>query len=63
MRIAREEAEARGEEPDEVSIEAFRLHDLRRTAAVGMKCAGERLEVIEEALGHTSGARSGIAGV
>lgn len=41
----------------------WRLHDLRRTFATGLQRLGIRLEVIEAALGHTSGSRSGIVGV
>ena len=38
----------------------WRIHDLRRTVATGLQCLGFNLQVIESALGHTSGSRSGI---
>ena len=44
-------------------VDGWRLHDLRRTAATGMQRMGVRLEVIEAALGHASGTRSGIVAV
>lgn len=42
---------------------AWRLHDLRRTAATGLQRLGARLEVIEATLGPVSGSRSGIVSV
>jgi integrase len=44
-------------------IEAWRLHDLRRTAATGLQRLGVRFEVTEAVLNHVSGSRSGVAGV
>jgi integrase len=44
-------------------VAGWRLHDLRRTFATGLQRLGIRLEVIEAALGHTSGSRAGIVGV
>ncbi|MBW0145533.1 tyrosine-type recombinase/integrase [Sphingomicrobium clamense] len=44
-------------------VNAWRLHDLRRTFATGMQRLGIRFEVTEAALNHISGARSGVAGV
>lgn len=41
----------------------WRVHDLRRTAATGMETLGADIRVIELALNHVSGAKSGIAGV
>ena len=41
----------------------WRLHDMRRSIATSMQRAGERLEVVEAVLGHTSGSRSGVVGV
>jgi integrase len=40
----------------------WRLHDTRRSVASGMQRLGVRLEVIEAALGHTSGSFKGIVG-
>lgn len=44
-------------------LEAWRIHDLRRTLATGFQRLGIRLEVTEAALNHVSGARAGIVGV
>jgi integrase len=57
-RLDRLIAEAEGE-----PMPAWRLHDIRRTAATGLQRLGTRLEVIEAVLGHVSGSRSGIVGV
>ena len=46
-----------------VQLPAFRLHDLRRSVASGLQKLGVRIEVIEAALGHTSGSFRGIVGV
>jgi integrase len=42
---------------------AFRLHDLRRTAASGMAALGISLPVIEKVLNHVSGSFGGIVSV
>lgn len=47
----------------ETVVADWRLHDLRRTFATGLQRLGIRLEVIEAALGHLGGTRSGIVGV
>ncbi|HLN23356.1 MAG TPA: integrase arm-type DNA-binding domain-containing protein [Patescibacteria group bacterium] len=44
-------------------VEAWRIHDLRRTLATGLQRLGVRLEVTEAVLNHVSGSRSGIVGV
>ena len=44
-------------------IEAWRVHDLRRTLATGLQRLGVRFEVTEAVLNHVSGARGGVAGV
>lgn len=44
-------------------IPEWRLHDLRRTVAVGMQRLGVKLEVTEKVLNHTSGTFGGIVGV
>ena len=41
----------------------WRLHDLRRTAVTGMAELGIRPDIIEIAVNHISGHRSGIAGI
>jgi integrase len=44
-------------------VTAWRLHDIRRTAATGLQRLGIRLEVTEQILKHVSGSRAGIVGV
>ena len=45
------------------ALEAWRVHDIRRTVATGLQRLGIRFEVTEAVLNHVSGAKSGIAGV
>jgi integrase len=45
-----------------MQIPAWRLHDLRRTAATGMAELGIAPHIIEAALNHVSGAKAGVAG-
>jgi integrase len=47
---------------DEVTIEPWRVHDLRRTAATGMAGIGIQPHIIESVLNHVSGAKAGVAG-
>jgi integrase len=61
--VAKEEAAERGFDPGIIEIPAWRLHDLRRTAASGMARLGVNLPVIEKVLNHTSGSFAGIVGV
>jgi integrase len=63
LRIARKAGQDAGENPEDVSIQRWRVHDLRRTLATGMQRLGVRFEVTEAILNHVSGARSGVAGV
>jgi len=51
-------AEKRGEGG---RIEAFTLHDLRRTAATGMAGLGIAHHVVDRILNHTAGKISGVA--
>lgn len=44
-------------------IQAWHIHDLRRTAATGLQRLGIALQVTEAVLGHTGGSRAGIIGV
>ena len=46
-----------------VGIPAWRIHDLRRTAASGMAKLGVAPHVIEKALNHSTGQISGVAGI
>ncbi len=52
LEIAREDAAAVGDDPDEVRIEPWRLHDLRRTAATTMPNLGIEVGVVERVLNH-----------
>lgn len=47
----------------EDQLQAWRLHDLRRTVATNFQRLGVRFEVTEAVLNHISGSRSGIGGV
>lgn len=51
------------EELESLAVAPWRFHDLRRTLATGCQRIGVPLEVSEAILNHTSGTRSGIAGV
>lgn len=48
---------------DRKPMQAWRLHDLRRTAATRMADLGVQPHVIEAVLNHISGHRSGVAGI
>lgn len=54
---------ARGSKQEPAAIDAWRIHDLRRTAATGFQRLGVRFEVTEAVLNHMSGAKSGVAGI
>ena len=59
----RERAEEAGDDPDEVALQDWRFHDLRRTLATGLQRFGISREVTEAVLNHVSGSISGIARV
>ncbi len=59
----RKAAEEKGENPDEVMLTPWRIHDLRRTVATGLQRLGVRLEVTEAVLNHVSGSRAGVVGI
>lgn len=63
LEIAREEAQARGDDPDKISLAPWHLHDLRRTAASNMARLGISVSVVEKVLNHVSGTFSGIVSV
>ena len=44
-------------------VPAWRVHDLRRTAASGMAALGFQPHVVERVLNHISGAQGGLVGV
>ncbi|MER2197177.1 tyrosine-type recombinase/integrase [Methylobacterium brachiatum] len=46
-----------------LKIDAWRLHDIRRTTATGMAEIGVLPHVIEHVLNHVSGYRAGVAGI
>lgn len=48
---------------DDNAVDAWRIHDLRRTLATGFQRLGVRFEVTEAVLNHVSGAKGGIAGI
>lgn len=52
LEIAREDAAAGSDNPDEVKIEPWRLHDLRRTAATTMPRLGVDVVTVERVLNH-----------
>ena len=53
---------ARDDDPT-ASIQPWRLHDLRRTAATHMADIGIAPHVVEAVLNHVSGHKAGVAGV
>jgi integrase len=52
LRILRKRAAERGEDPDDVRMAHWQLHDLRRTLATGMPELGVTAEVVEAVLNH-----------
>ena len=63
LALMRKDAEEAGGDPIDITMQDWRLHDLRRTATVGMQKLGIQREVIEEVLNHKTGSRDGIVGV
>ncbi len=64
LELARLDAEEAGDDPEEVELAPWRLHDARRTVATALQRLGVRFEVTEAILNHTAGAsRSGVAAV
>jgi integrase len=63
LALMKEEAADAGADPDVVKVRPWRIHDLRRTASVGMQRRGVPREVIDEVLNHRTGGRTGITGV
>ena len=55
--------EARGSKDKPAPIDAWRIHDLRRSMATGFQRLGVRFEVTEATLNHVSGAKGGVAGI
>lgn len=55
--------EARGTKEQPAPIDAWRIHDIRRSMATGFQRLGVRFEVTEATLNHVSGAKGGVAGI
>jgi integrase len=53
---------AKAERGKDATVQPWRLHDLRRTAATGMAGIGIAPHIVEAALNHVSGAKAGVAG-
>ena len=58
---AQDAARSRGDDPADVEIDRWTIHDLRRTMATGMARLEIPPHVIEACLNHSSGSVSGIA--
>ncbi|MEH3037872.1 MAG: site-specific integrase [Sphingomonas adhaesiva] len=63
LTLMQEQAERQGNDPAQVVVPRWTLHDLRRTVATEMPAIGVSAEVVEAVLNHISGAKSGVAGV
>jgi integrase len=63
LAIARKEVQEAGGDPEDVRIQAWTFHDLRRTFASGMARLGTDLPVIERCLNHVSGSFGGVVGI
>jgi len=63
LALMQKDAEEADADPEAVKLRPWRLHDLRRTASVGMQRRGAPREVIDEVLNHRTGGRTGITGV
>ncbi|MDW9614054.1 DUF4102 domain-containing protein [Sinorhizobium meliloti] len=61
LALAQKRAVASGLNPNDVNLEGWTLHDLRRTAASGMARLGVPVHVIEAVLNHQSGTIKGVA--
>lgn len=61
LEITKKEASEAGCDP--ATLAGWRLHDLRRSFGNGLQRIGIKTEVIESALNHVSGTKSGIVGV
>lgn len=63
LALARTGAAAAGGDPESITLEPWRLHDLRRTASTGMGRLKIEPHVIEAVLNHRSGVIKGVAAV
>lgn len=62
LRIMKARASERGKDPDEISLNDWRLHDLRRAGATNLHALGIPIEVTEAVLNHICCTRAGVAG-
>jgi len=62
LKIAKAEAQKAGGDPDAVQLQAFVVHDIRRTVVSGLVGLGVREAVADQVLAHKGGARTGVAG-
>lgn len=58
-----EDAAEAGQEPPAVPLQAWRIHDLRRTAATGMAAMNFPPHIVERVLNHVSNTQAGLVGV
>jgi integrase len=63
LKILREPAVEAGNNPEEVRLEAWTFHDIRRTVASGMARLNVAVHVVEAVLNHRSGSIRGVAAV
>jgi len=61
--LRRQDAEKAGEAAPETPIPAWRIHDLRRTAATGMAAMNFPPHIVERVLNHVSTTQAGLVGV
>ena len=63
QKVADDRADALGEPHETVTLNPWRLHDIRRTGTTQMQALGVPIEVTEEVINHRSGETAGIRGV
>ncbi|KAA2236946.1 tyrosine-type recombinase/integrase [Salinarimonas soli] len=63
LELARHAATEQGDDPDEVAIAPWVIHDLRRTAATVIAKIGHPPHVVEAILNHKAGTISGVAAI
>jgi integrase len=62
-KAAEEKAKATGQEPREVALEPWRLHDLRRSAASAMARMGTGPHILGAVLNHSAGSTQGVTAI
>jgi hypothetical protein len=63
QKMADERAKALGEDPHTVTLDPWRLHDIRRSGTTALQALGFPVEVTEKVINHRSGEVSGIKAV